>query len=153
MHYFPTPIMWLWSCNTCHVTISHTSSYIIKRKEKKRNINNDLAVLPSHNSGMFWAGNLPLQLPSWCPLLAQLVQHHILLPCLLGLSFVWISCFLSENLLLLHLFFGTFNLLISVSHLYILWCSLGRSWGRRRSISVLLQLCLSWLVCLQLWLY
>jgi len=35
------------------VTLSHTPSYIVspreKEKEKKRNINNDLAILPSHD--------------------------------------------------------------------------------------------------------
>ena len=31
------------------MTLSCTSSYIIKRKEKKRNINNGLTVLPSYN--------------------------------------------------------------------------------------------------------
>jgi len=42
---------------TCHViscdmTLSHTPSYIVspKEKEKKRNINNNLAILPSHDS-------------------------------------------------------------------------------------------------------
>jgi len=29
------------------VTLSHTPSYVVKKK--KRNINNDLAILPSHD--------------------------------------------------------------------------------------------------------
>jgi len=54
MHYFPTLIMWLHyvTCNICHVTLSCTPSLCNKskiRKEKKRNINNNLAILPSHN--------------------------------------------------------------------------------------------------------
>jgi len=34
------------------MTLSHTPSYIVspKEKEKKRNINNNLAILPSHDS-------------------------------------------------------------------------------------------------------
>jgi len=35
------------------MTLSHTPSYVVspreKEKEKKRNINNDLAILPSHD--------------------------------------------------------------------------------------------------------
>ena len=51
MHYLPTLIMWPWLCD---VILSHTLSYIISPKEKKRkrkrNINNNLAVLPSHDN-------------------------------------------------------------------------------------------------------
>ena len=39
-------------CDICHVILSHTPSCIVSPKEKenkKRNINNDLAILPSHN--------------------------------------------------------------------------------------------------------
>jgi len=37
---------------THHVTLSHTLSCVVspREKEKKRNINNDLAVLPSHGT-------------------------------------------------------------------------------------------------------
>jgi len=39
--------------DTCDITLSHTPFYVVspkeKEKEKKRNINNDLAILPSHN--------------------------------------------------------------------------------------------------------
>jgi len=41
---------------SCDVTLSHTPFCIIsprKRKEKKRNINNNLAVLPSHDNMLF----------------------------------------------------------------------------------------------------
>jgi len=39
-------------CNTCDVTLSCTSPCVIspKEKEKKRNIDNDLAILLSHNT-------------------------------------------------------------------------------------------------------
>ena len=39
-------------CDCDYVTLSHTPFCVVsprKRKEKKRNINNNLAVLPSHN--------------------------------------------------------------------------------------------------------
>ena len=38
------------TCDFGHVILSHTLPYIVspkKRKKKKRNINNDLAILPS----------------------------------------------------------------------------------------------------------
>ena len=70
MHYFPTLIMWpiiwyyvtsLYNFLPCdydymtlsHMILSHTLSLCSKsRKEKtkKRNINNNLAILPSHNN-------------------------------------------------------------------------------------------------------
>ena len=40
-------------CDICHVILFHTPSCIVSPKEKenkKRNINNDLAILPSHNT-------------------------------------------------------------------------------------------------------
>jgi len=46
------PVMWLWLCNTCD-TFPHfllCSKSKIKEKKKKRNINNNLAVLPSHDT-------------------------------------------------------------------------------------------------------
>jgi len=61
VHCFPTPIMWhhvIWycdflsyDCDTCDMTLSCTPSCVVssKEKKKKRNINNDLAILPSHN--------------------------------------------------------------------------------------------------------
>ena len=38
-------------CNTCDITLSHTPFCIVSPKEKKmkRNINNNLAILPSYN--------------------------------------------------------------------------------------------------------
>ena len=40
------------TCDTCDITLSHTLSYIVspKEKKKKRNINNNLAVLPSYDT-------------------------------------------------------------------------------------------------------
>jgi len=40
------------TCDTCDMTLSHTLSYIVspKEKKKKRNINNNLAVLPSYDT-------------------------------------------------------------------------------------------------------
>ena len=37
---------------SCDMTLSHTLSCVVspKEKEKKRNINNDLAILPSHDT-------------------------------------------------------------------------------------------------------
>ena len=53
VHYFPMVVMWLHLCDVTlwHVTFPTLLSFVIspKEKEKKRNINNDLAVLPSHN--------------------------------------------------------------------------------------------------------
>ena len=43
-------------CDTCDVTLSCTPLCVVSPKEKKRkvNINNDLAVLPSHdNVGLY----------------------------------------------------------------------------------------------------
>ena len=38
-------------CDTCDMTLSYTPSYVVspKRKKKKVNINNNLAILPSYN--------------------------------------------------------------------------------------------------------
>ena len=45
------PIIWLWLCDT--IVMWHFPIFLMynesKRKKKKRNINNDLAILPSHN--------------------------------------------------------------------------------------------------------
>ena len=43
------PVMWLWLCNTFpHFLLCSKSK--IKEKEKKRNANNDLTILPSHDT-------------------------------------------------------------------------------------------------------
>jgi len=47
------------------VTLSHTPSCVVspKEKKKKRNINNDLAVLPSHDTDkVFYPFSLPYYL-------------------------------------------------------------------------------------------
>jgi len=43
----------IWTCDMwhCHMTLSHTPSLCSKSK-KKRNINNDLVVLPSHDTAI-----------------------------------------------------------------------------------------------------
>ena len=43
------------SCDTCDMTLSCTPSYIVSPKEKKKkvNINNNLAVLPSHDKSPY----------------------------------------------------------------------------------------------------
>ena len=71
-------LMWLsyffsCDCDTCDVTLSHTPSCVVKKK--KRNINNDLAVLPSHDIEVVlelfwevWRGcllNLKAKYKSW----------------------------------------------------------------------------------------
>jgi len=68
MHYFPTVIMWPYSCDiiwlvtvicyTCHIILSHTP--FLYSKSKKRNINIDLAILPSYNNGI---SNITFALP------------------------------------------------------------------------------------------
>ena len=52
---FPHPscdINVTWCCDTCDVTLSCTPSCVVspKEKKKKRNINNDLVILPSHDN-------------------------------------------------------------------------------------------------------
>jgi len=46
--------VWLWLCDTYDIILSHTLSCVVslgeKERKKKRNINNDLAILPSHNN-------------------------------------------------------------------------------------------------------
>ena len=56
MHYFPTFIIWHDTVIFVMWYISTLLSYVVspnekrKEKEKKRNINNDLAILPSHDT-------------------------------------------------------------------------------------------------------
>jgi len=49
-------VMWLWLCDSCDVTLSCTPSNVVspKEKEKKENINNDLAILPSYETTTIW---------------------------------------------------------------------------------------------------
>jgi len=44
-----------------------------KEKEKKRNINNDLAILPSHDTSSFDKDNL-IEFSIYCTLLTQLLH-------------------------------------------------------------------------------
>jgi len=53
-HYVTLCNVILWLCDTCDITLSHTLFYIVsprwkKRKNKKKYINNNLAILPSYN--------------------------------------------------------------------------------------------------------
>ena len=45
----------MWLCDTYDVTLFYTSSWVVSPKEKrKRKINSNLAILPSHNRIVWW---------------------------------------------------------------------------------------------------
>ena len=130
--------LWPWSCDT----FPHSPLYS-KSKEKKRNINNDLAVLPSHNTTLPLKFSCPKNFLITCGMgqpCCPSCHHHLLFTLLLLIFLVWFLLlpqlfplfffFLLTYLSIASNFFPIFpNILGHISYLttqtiFLLWTSL-----------------------------